>query len=1042
MYFERQWLRNPTQRCTKPWAFHFRPRPNPTKVLRDYNVRKSVPGAALSMEEKEHWVSSISEFFSTTQRPPTKKSRKLFVPPPRLAALEFCRALDNQLRVGADRRLPDFKVAWAALYERLGDSAPITAAEFKALCPMLVVAMDQGPPQFAATSFLAWHLDINWVCLWDPAAHRCWNDVKLALSHSKLNGTVYSAMILFNYRTGPWNRSAWFKTVCEVVQDLQSTVDADDPLLLWLWNRIADENHWQEPQERDRAARDRFVGSLPNIRECQTKGEAVAMSRWFSWMHKEQSERREWSTRCLILAFYALTSGQIQHADEIHGKVSERGRGEIVRSRMASTSQQEPADGGQTPRAPAADNRTTKQKYDSTMKQALHLSADLDLRDKTRMIGIATRPLTLWHGSCLQNMRGVEKAKGAYIDWATGGMKIVLWKLVGTLDDMEALEECGFIVSCQKAKLRTLSTSSPQVVNQDSVASEMFGFVMKLVKFRALSMMHHTTGYLARLAGLLHEDRDIQQRFEKTLYEDLDDFDTLSRRPEREATKLTKRSIMQIPLMKLCMAMRERYADSFPHALREYIGLIFQGWGQTKINEDANRTVRQVETRGQNSKKVQRVRRWAAPRQEKMIDQWGRAEVTPNSELPCPSSIPDGFFNVTQKIANEQPSLQSITKTTASWPTFGYGTIHNQAADLAVSRVMRAQNAWGYLADLWQVSLLPENQVVRKKGSGDLFFVLHVQEGSAAILWKMLDKGRSFEFMKMGDFEWFVIWDFDDYEVLPVSVASPVRMRLEVGDTMENWCGIRLVKLGVEGALSILQFHVTKCFAGLSEGTLSKLCVHLDIEEQVQSLASGGNKCLDRVAALMRHLKPEMEAEECEQAMLMKRFAEEPEDIDALRELVDDGDLYSVLLAEDIGACKQWAKEYQATKAETVAHKSAAKTSAARVWAAPGFKSGGASSSSRPKRPKPKTPKPHRNWRFQIDEGDVEVVQAMKPDPCTIFVDHYNGAFRIIYGGIRRKSVSWTLRGKVEAIRLALLHAWRLHAEATGEVCPWSELIN
>lgn len=50
--------------------------------------------------------------------------------------------------------------------------------------------------------------------------------------------------------------------------------------------------------------------------------------------------------------------------------------------------------------------------------------------------------------------------------------------------------------------------------------------------------------------------------------------------------------------------------------------------------------------------------------------------------------------------------------------------------------------------------------------------------------------------------------------------------------------------------------------------------------------------------------------------------------------------------------------------------------------------------------------------------------------------------FRIIYGGSRRNSVSWTLRGRSEAIRLTLHHGWRLHREATGEECPWAELLD
>lgn len=258
------------------------------KVLRDYNVRESLPGAALSIAEKSHCSAAISGFFAQPNDELVAKMRKKpLAPPPRLAALDFARAVDNQLRNGVGRRLAEFQYIEGPFMARLRSEDPVSYGELALLCPMLVVNMDQGPPQFAATSFLIWEIQLNWVCLWDPAAHRCWNDVKLALRRSKLMSIIYETTILFNYRNGHWDRSAWFKTIIEVVRGLHQTLSSEDPLLRWCWKQIACEHNWREASELDSSAGQSFIDGLPDIREYQAEGEAVALGRWFSWMHKD-----------------------------------------------------------------------------------------------------------------------------------------------------------------------------------------------------------------------------------------------------------------------------------------------------------------------------------------------------------------------------------------------------------------------------------------------------------------------------------------------------------------------------------------------------------------------------------------------------------------------------------------------------------------------------------------------------------------------------------------------------------------------------------
>lgn len=288
--------------------------------------------------------------------------------------------------------------------------------------------------------------------------------------------------------------------------------------------------------------------------------------------------------------------------------------------------------------------------------------------------------------------------------------------------------------------------------------------------------------------------------------------------------------------------------------------------------------------------------------------------------------------------------------------------------------------------------------------------------------------------------QWWVMSDYTKYEVVPIDVVSPLRMRVMQQDPEKYKYGMRLLQKG--DPVSIMDFHIGRGFFGIPEATLERLCVAFGIEGAPSpALLKGNSATLSRSAALLRHLRPDMEEQGCERALLKKRFGEMPEDIGELRELIDEDVLYSVLLADDIGAFKQWTGECERNKTQLLKDGKSAKAVTVAVYHAIG------GPSSRKPKPRGKAgatvkakAKPH--WHPQILAREVWVLHELKPGPAAIFVAEYNGAFRLIYDGVRRKSISWTLRGRPEAVCLVLKHAWRLHGEASGESCPWPDLIS
>ena len=74
-------------------------------------------------------------------------------------------------------------------------------------------------------------------------------------------------------------------------------------------------------------------------------------------------------------------------------------------------------------------------------------------------------------------------------------------------------------------------------------------------------------------------------------------------------------------------------------------------------------------------------------------------------------------------------------------------------------------------------------------------------------------------------------------------------------------------------------------------------------------------------------------------------------------------------------------------------------------------------------------------------EGDAASVQGSSQKiGCPVVQEDRNGRYWVTYAGGRRKSVSWTQRGQLEASRDVLKYLRDWHEEATGECWPLPEL--
>eukprot|EP00974_Lingulodinium_polyedra_P118677 11168127-Lingulodinium_polyedra.AAC.1 len=105
--------------------------------------------------------------------------------------------------------------------------------------------------------------------------------------------------------------------------------------------------------------------------------------------------------------------------------------------------------------------------------------------------------------------------------------------------------------------------------------------------------------------------------------------------------------------------------------LCQFARLLFSGWGQTKVCEDANQVVRESESRSVRNRVLNITKQWDVMRTKAVISQHGRTELDPSPGQPGfplhPQPLPAGLYWAkphTWSVPDEPLTLRR------SWPSF------------------------------------------------------------------------------------------------------------------------------------------------------------------------------------------------------------------------------------------------------------------------------------------------------------------------------------------------------------------------------------
>ena len=180
----------------------------------------------------------------------------------------------------------------------------------------ITFCFDEEQKQLAGYYFLERKLGLACFRL-QPPLHRRHNDVMNAIIRAGLYDIVALTIFVRNISFGPWNKSGNMQSLWETGIEMSNTLTPDDVFLLKMWPSICQDKGWTTPEETDRAARERFVASLPSLRPFAVKGPRAAYSKWMSVLSAIEYEAPNSTVKAMGIAFSALRRGLIAHLDEL-----------------------------------------------------------------------------------------------------------------------------------------------------------------------------------------------------------------------------------------------------------------------------------------------------------------------------------------------------------------------------------------------------------------------------------------------------------------------------------------------------------------------------------------------------------------------------------------------------------------------------------------------------------------------------------------------------------------------------------------------------
>jgi hypothetical protein len=384
--------------------------------------------------------------------------------------------------------------------------------------------------------------------------------------------------------------------------------------------------------------------------------------------------------------------------------------------------------------------------------------------------------------------------------------------------------------------------------------------------------------------------------------------------------------------------------DAESDCLIQYLKLLFEGTGSTKINEDANRLVKEIVMRQRASTVHKYVWLWCQAVIKHLAETFHRKEIPIHTTLPTSKEFVVGYFQPCQESVDTEVGDNGLDlaamASKADWVLLAHTDWGMLAAE---DMILQTWNLLGAASpqELWQSDLLPVWEVCQdiQRCEGRFFFVLALVKNRAALV--IIIEPDEYGFWKFprtaADYRPYykLIHNLHDIYVLSSTVKSPKGVRYHVRRLVNkrsvekthfelkrrkgfrgphnfvpseniphSQMGTKLLWVD-EPSVPLTKFHVKRAFKGISTDTMDKLILKLGVEaSMLDCTEEGAFETEEQYAlALMFALESNITLLEAQLA-LQERRVQRRGDSAGLRALMQDDVLRDLLVREDLGVVK------------------------------------------------------------------------------------------------------------------------------------------
>lgn len=604
-----------------------------------------------------------------------------------------------------------------------------------------------------------------------------------------------------------------------------------------------------------------------------------------------------------------------------------------------------------------------------------------------------------------------------------------------TAEDLAGLRRCGIIVDMSDKRLARLAMDDTLVLVQDKLYSEYFCLCFNLVRSRATAMIRHILGLPEMFAGLLHNDSTKQQESFSKLKSFYEGYMAASVRKEEVVKHMVARSLFGTTAIRLaCLFAQSGRWQHVTQQLKVWLHTVFKSIGQTVVLENANKELRDREQRGSTGKSFNKFDKWACPVDLKLLEKFGRREVSP---LSCAGSPPLGFDSarpfcpVSDKDGtNDSLDFRSVLGK-QDWTTFNTVSILDVFSEMILLRHGHERDAWHDLGGAWHSSFIPEGEVIVQKGDkpqGN--FVLKVLKG-VALTWPVRRIGSNcWELKATAELNLQVILSLDDWYVLPSQLHSPLHKFL-TGE--RDLSAFRFVVAGK--GVPILEWQSERCFAKVPEHALEKMLGEVGVDENDRICVGAGRNSERLALLLMLRITPGLAEHAAAERLRKKQLSESADKACFLDDLTPDAITDCVLLGDQKDT-KVVVDERKAMITKRAKDKQGIIDLMAAFYpkACDIGKRAQAKAQTNKKAAQAATER-HRFFTALDGNASEELARSM-PASVKLVTDEPNGRWLISHPSFKVKSISWSMRGASKGARLVLTTAWSWHSQTTGEDPP------